>query len=188
MNQKHFRLQAFEECWPGVTRPPEISGVISREQTGSVVIEFQITDNADSIDWPHLQAGISGQRRDELWKHTCLELFIQPVAQKQYWEFNVSPAGDWNCYHFTDYRNEMKTEDSVESIKTWLSRSDDLQTTVQITLPLPPALKDTDWSVGVCAVLQDKQQSLHYYAIKHCDKKPDFHLSNSFTLVLKNEP
>ncbi len=34
----------------------------------------------------------------------------------KYWEFNLSPAGDWNVYRFTDYRQGMEEETAISSL------------------------------------------------------------------------
>ena len=49
-----------------------------------------------SADSPH--------RKNALWEETCFELFLGLQNSEEYREFNFSPAGHWNVYRFTAYR------------------------------------------------------------------------------------
>ncbi|MDO4896499.1 MAG: hypothetical protein Q3971_03965 [Moraxella sp.] len=42
-------------------------------------------------------------RADFLWQKTCLECFFD-VGQSDYIEMNFTPQGEYNLYHFDDYR------------------------------------------------------------------------------------
>src|SRR5579862_4953174 len=44
---------------------------------------------------------------EELWKHTCFEVFIASGARGEYDELNFSPAKRWAAYHFDAYRHGM---------------------------------------------------------------------------------
>ena len=35
----------------------------------------------------------TGERRDELWRHTCFEAFVSAAEGSGYYEFNFSPPG-----------------------------------------------------------------------------------------------
>lgn len=52
-----------------------------------------------------IPVGGAGERCDNLWEHTCFELFIACTGSTAYREFNFSPAGQWAAYDFTDYRS-----------------------------------------------------------------------------------
>jgi hypothetical protein len=47
-----------------------------------------------------LPAWRAGERRDELWRHTCFEAFVSAREESGYYEFNFSPSGDWAAYRF----------------------------------------------------------------------------------------
>ena len=47
----------------------------------------------------------TAQRQDNLWRHTCFEVFLGRPGAKGYWELNIAPNGDWNLYQFSDYRS-----------------------------------------------------------------------------------
>ena len=42
---------------------------------------------------------------DDLWQHTCFELFIGAKNDAEYYEFNFSPSGEWAAYEFRNYRD-----------------------------------------------------------------------------------
>src|SRR4026207_875348 len=43
-------------------------------------------------------------RKGGLWQKTCFDFFLAIRGEPQYWEFNMSPAGDWNAYRMDSYR------------------------------------------------------------------------------------
>jgi hypothetical protein len=62
------------------------------------------------------------RRLDDLWRTTCFEFFLGAAADPGYWEVNLSPAGHWNVYRFTDTRQGMEPERSVQALPFRLSR------------------------------------------------------------------
>ena len=69
-------------------------------------IRYEVCGELDQILFPALAE--SPSRKDELWKATCFEFFIAIMDQPRYWEFNISPSGDWNVYVMDAYREEAK--------------------------------------------------------------------------------
>ncbi|SFV71438.1 hypothetical protein MNB_SV-13-134 [hydrothermal vent metagenome] len=53
------------------------------------------------------------ERKDELWKESCFELFIANRNNSLYYELNISPSTNWNFYHFSDYKTDMKEEKNI---------------------------------------------------------------------------
>ena len=47
-------------------------------------------------------------RKDELWRTTCFEAFLKPVAQDGYMEWIFAPSGDLAAFGFTAYREGME--------------------------------------------------------------------------------
>ena len=54
---------------------------------------------------------IATERTEELWRHTCMEVFIaaRPAGADSgpYLEFNLAPGGQWAAYRFSGYRAGM---------------------------------------------------------------------------------
>ena len=108
-------------------------------------------------------------RKDELWRHTCLELFIGEPGNKRYAELNLSPSGDWQSYHFDDYRDGMTLSNEllVERIAAD-AESKQLSAMVRMNIDIDPLL------LGPAAVIEFTDGNLHYFALEH-GKQPDFH-------------
>ena len=75
---------------------------------GEWVLEFHIGVPPASLILP---APAEPTRADELWKHTCCELFLLNPADNSYLEFNFSPSGQWAAYRFDSYRAGMRNLD-----------------------------------------------------------------------------
>jgi hypothetical protein len=144
-----------------------------------LILTYSAGGALNQILWP---ASLSSQpqRRDELWKHTCFEAFIKPVGQDRYWEINISPAGDWNVYRFTSYRNEMTREEAVQALHPIFTRNGD-QWRLSYEIWVPAWAVATELEVGLTSVIEDTSGEISYWAIHHAGAQPDFHLANSFT-------
>ncbi|MCR9270195.1 MAG: DOMON-like domain-containing protein [Hyphomonadaceae bacterium] len=124
-----------------------------------------------------------GGRRDQLWQHTCFELFVRDTASDQYFEFNFSPGGDWAAYAFDHYRqggrNLNCTPPKIETIQT------DARLTVSVSqLEWPPEIVTEPRQFGPTAILETKSGSRSYWALDHLGEAPDFHRSETFQLSL----
>lgn len=181
MPQQTFKLIPFNKDRESTAGQIQVSGNIQRE--GNILtIAYDITDSYYEIHWPNPVA--KPLRKDALWQNTCMELFIAPWGVKGYWEFNFAPNGEWNCYRFDEMRVGQKPEFSIQSIESKLLDINSTHKQLRVTVPLFKEIMNSTWSVGVCAVVRDKNRALHYYALTHCSQEPDFHLRNSFMLTL----
>lgn len=128
----------------------------------------------------------AAERRDELWRHTCFEAFVSTPEASGYYEFNISPGGDWAAYQFEDYRRGMtpaplRTPPAVEANARpgHFALSATLELGGLGTLEHAPQL----W-LALAAVLEDEQGSLSYWALRHAPGKPDFHHRAAYALKL----
>jgi hypothetical protein len=131
-------------------------------------------------------------RCDRLWEHTCFEAFLALENHKNYWELNLSPEGNWNFYSFTDYRQGQAQEIAVQSLDTFRTEITPHCFRLETRLNLASLRNFENWSlsslplsVGLTAVLENKDQGLSYWAIRHLGDQPNFHLRESFSLVLE---
>ena len=123
-------------------------------------------------------------RRDRLWEETCFEFFIAPKHSPQYWEFNLSPSGHWNVYHFDDYRKGMKVEASFEELPSDVHRQLD-SLAVEVQADLGKIVKaGVPIQAAISAVIKRQDGTVTYWALSHCGEQPDFHLRDSFTIEL----
>ncbi len=128
-------------------------------------------------------------RADELWRHTCFEVFLQVPGSAAYWEFNFSPSGQWAAYQFTGYRAGMRPFEPVVAptieMQTERERFAMRVTLDLTTLGLPP---NGVWRAGLSAIIEGsgEGQGPHtsWWALAHPPGKPDFHHACNFALDL----
>jgi hypothetical protein len=131
------------------------------------------------------------QRRDEIWKSTCFEIFVGSKDPGPYLELNLCPSGDWNLYVFDHYREGMRWVDRAQAplrgheISSQLDRA-----TWQAHLPsegsveVAQILASPSLVLGATAVIEYQDGTREYWALTHAGEKPDFHIRESFRLVL----
>ncbi|MGN6155080.1 MAG: DOMON-like domain-containing protein [Sphingomicrobium sp.] len=119
-------------------------------------------------------------RKDELWRTTCFEAFLQPVGEDSYREWNFAPSGDWAAYDFSGYREGMAPADVAEPYVrmednfTWWA--------LGATIAVDAA---QEWRLGLSAVIEEEDGTKSYWALAHPNpEKPDFHLADCFVAKL----
>ncbi|MEL6578574.1 MAG: DOMON-like domain-containing protein [Cyanobacteria bacterium J06621_12] len=129
------------------------------------------------------QAAASPLRQFDLWEHTCCEFFLGIPNSTEYWEFNLSPAGHWNVFHFLNYRQNIAEEMAFNCLPFQVSSSGrGLQLSLKLDLSKIIA-SEQSLAVGITAVIED-QAGLSYWALSHPNKEADFHLRDSFIIEL----
>lgn len=120
---------------------------------------------------------------DNLWQHTCFELFIAEEEGSGYREFNFSPSAQWAAYRFASYRERDFSfwQRSAPQIK--LHRlADGCRLEVQLpAATLPPGKRPR---LGLNAVIEAVDGSKSYWALAHGAEQPDFHHAQNFALTL----
>lgn len=120
------------------------------------------------------------ERAVELWKTTCFEAFLRPLGEEGYREWNFSPSTRWAAYDFSGYRKDMAEAEldtppyvRMEDNFTWWA--------LGATIAVPA---DTNWELGLSAVLEEKDGTKSYWALAHPGEKPDFHDPGCFAARL----
>ena len=174
MDNHKFCLQPFQ--------PIKIDAKITSEITqDNHIINFrhELKSDIKKLDVP--QIADKEARKDELWQTTCFELFIGIENSPRYWEFNISPSGDWNVYRFDDYRQRMQEESKVESLNIYIDRGFyDLLVGVDKFDLRNLTSENCNFNVSMTAVVKEKTGNISYWALKHCGEEADFHLRDSF--------
>jgi hypothetical protein len=127
------------------------------------------------------------QRRDQLWEATCFECFLAPQNSRHYWEFNLSPSQDWNCYRFDDYRRGMTPETawSVSPLQIDQLIKQDNQYWLTCHLDFCPLFpQPVPLQLGVTMVIADHAGNLSYWALSHPAPHADFHQRQSWLITL----
>ena len=152
---------------------------------GSIGVEFDLYGLLGHLVLPEQSASVD-KRCDELWRHTCFELFVREENNEKagYFECNFSPCGDWNIFSLVSYRKEMVPADVVSAPKI----------TTEITKKIFSLRAEVDLiglvsessniEVGVCCIVENRDGKLGYWALSHPGEAPDFHDSRSFIVRL----
>jgi hypothetical protein len=138
-----------------------------------VWLRYAAYGDVGRVLWPE---AVEPGRADDLWRHTCFEVFAP--ADDGYREFNLSPSGAWASYRFDGYRSGMTTASEraetldLEATESWI--------TLEALVEAPPEAV----RIGLCAVIEDMEGGISYWALAHPPGKPDFHHPDSFAMTL----
>ena len=159
------------KVWANIEHAASLAAVASTNiwfGVGSPAERFVIPESAEP------------DRADELWKTTCFEAFLRPLGEESYLEWNFAPSGQWAAYEFSGYRaNRVPAEVEappyirVEDNFTWWA--------LGATIAVPA---DTNWELGLSAVLEEKGGKKSYWALGHAGEEPDFHNAGCFAARL----
>ncbi|NEQ19514.1 MAG: DOMON-like domain-containing protein [Microcoleus sp. SIO2G3] len=178
MNDQTFKMQPFPSAKP--IPDLKIAGNIAR-QGNQFTIHYALLGNVKEVAIaqggakPNAQrAGYANARRaassetilapsdtparkHELWKDTCFEFFVGIKNSDQYWEFNLSPAGDWNIYRFDAYRQGMQEETAFTALPFSIQHlSDGLAIALDVDLDkIVPANQAIEVGITTVSVFDD---------------------------------
>ena len=166
-------------CFPGRTCEPVNSIDFQAEiDAASLSFEFLVRGDIDAVRWPTVG---KAERRDNLWKTTCLEVFLTLPAPGSYAEFNFSPSGDWAAYAFSDYREGMTPLQCGSPNIAVQRASSETRISIQLNA-FDSTVLTSGGKLAASAVIEDRSGALHYWALAHPGPKPDFHHPDSFIL------
>ena len=168
-------------CHPQDPSPSirEIDVLVAQVETGSLMLTFRLAGDVSALNIPECA---SPGRADNLWQHTCFEVFVMQGEGPEYREFNLSPSGEWAVYDFRGYRNGGVLEDEFTPGIVVQRTKDRLELTAEISRGLLPHGRPL--KLGLSAVIEDVDAILSYWALRHTAGKPDFHHTDAFTLQL----
>lgn len=180
MAQKTIRLHPFETRFPADL---DITCAVNRRYHVLQIV-FRIHGNLNAISIsPWVKNPI---RRHRLWEKTCLECFAAIEETSAYWEFNFSPSGDWNVYHFDGYRQGMKEEAAFQRLEIDIRQVENfLSVECILDLNILGLSRQMLW-IGPAAVIQSIEGHNTHWASVHPEAKPDFHCKDNF--ILKTAP
>lgn len=175
-----YSLQPF--VTPVSSPPPnlKIVGNISRH-ANTLAISYEILGDLAQLAIP---TSVVPARKHELWEETCLEFFLGIKNSPQYWEFNSSPAGHWNVYRFTHYRQGMQAEMAFESLPFSVQNlPNSLSLVLEINLD-KIVQANLALEIGISAVIKTKDGKVTYWGLTHPSPQADFHRRDSFIVQL----
>jgi hypothetical protein len=176
----HCALRLHPDCRSGAIR--SIEADVTRSSPSGLAVRYLLTGDTRRLVLP-LPSGAA--RADELWRHTCFELFLRPGGEDAYFEFNFAPSLQWAAYAFDSYRSGMRPLDFAPPRLE--IRQDKMNLELQVALALdqlPEFGRERVWNVGLSAVIKETNGEISHWALTHPAAKPDFHHSGSFVLAL----
>jgi hypothetical protein len=131
-------------------------------------LTFKLSGDLENYKLPKTK---KAERKDELWRESCFELFLATEEEEVYYEFNFSPTLAWNVYRLEHYRAEPKAIDEVELVKFEVKRT---QETLFIEIILDvQTLKFNSYNLAT--ILLNKQDKREFWSLKAKGNTPDFH-------------
>lgn len=175
MKERKFALQ------PWAPRSDlKITGKIAR-RAQTIALHYELRGELAAVALPP-PADVPA-RRQGLWAETCFEFFLGSQNSPHYWEFNLSPAGHWNVYHFADYRQGMAEEAAFASLPFRVrGQADSWLLTLKVDLAKIVS-PNQSLEIGISAVLKLREGETTYWALGHPGPQPDFHRRDSFSIV-----
>lgn len=162
-----------------------ITGKISL-QSNIITLHYLLAGKIEEILLP--TKSMNPTRKDDLWKMTCFEFFLAIKDQSQYWEFNMSPSGDWNVYHMDAYRRIGFREETLIQRLPFDVQSEAGAFHLNALVDLHPILQpDQFLEFGITAIIQTTEGNETYWALTHPASAADFHLRESFILGLAEQ-
>ena len=171
-------------CHPGIVcnTIQTVQVKVESEPQGNLQLSYELTGDLAQIHIPEPQppAAVDG-----LWEHTCFEMFVAVEGEAKYHEFNFSPSGQWAAYAFSSYRvGSVWTANRRPVICFARSNEHLLLEAVIAAADLPRNVTGKPLQLGLAAVIEAKDGSCSYWALRHPEARPDFHHRAGFILSL----
>jgi len=159
----------------GLTASARVGGA------GKLAVRFALDADMDRIAVPHLA---TPARRDELWQHTCFEIFVALPNVDAYCELNFSPSTEWAMYGFVGYRRGMSpiAVRRPPRVAVRPTRRSLVLHAVTHLEELPMPASGQTLRAGLAAVIEEADGRLTYWALTHPAALPDFHHRLGFAL------
>jgi hypothetical protein len=165
----------------GLTASARVGGA------GKLAVRFVLDADMSQVALPTLRPSV---RTDELWQHTCFEVFVGLPDSDAYVELNFSPSTAWAMYGFVGYRRGMTPLEVKRSPRVAvrpMARGLVLEAVTYLAeLPMPQA--GSPLRAGAAAVVEEKDGRLTYWALTHPSALPDFHHRLGFVLQVGTQP
>jgi hypothetical protein len=176
-------VQRFELGPFSAKNLPEIKILGTVDQFGNQLhLEYEVYGDVNSILLPQPSTPV---RQDDLWKTSCFEFFIAVPNAPRYWEFNMSPSGQWNVYCMDAYRRVGFREESAFHQLPFEFRKVETGLYLEIFIDLQPIIPfGQTIEIGIAAVIQAVNSQQTFWALVHPGEQADFHSRDSFVIEL----
>ena len=165
----------------GITASARIGGA------GKLAVRFVLDADMSQVVLPKLRPAA---RTDELWRHTCFEVFVALPDSDAYCELNFSPSTEWAMYGFVAYRRGMTPIEVRRPPRVAVRPTQRglVLTAVTYLAELPMPQPGSPLRAGATAVVEEKDGRLTYWALTHPSALPDFHHRLGFVLQVGKQP
>lgn len=150
------------------------------ERSKIIRLKFQIEGEVEKIGLSSNSRGFEKTqqlRQHGLWNATCFELFLKPVGQEHYYEFNWNTESAWNLYRFDRYRIPQPPMENFEfslNKKSWNGKT--------LELEIFNESPHEKFKAGLSAILLDTKGTMDFFALSHPAREADFHDARSFAV------
>lgn len=177
MNETQLRSHPATPC----TAVRNLAVRITEAAGGSLHLVYSLKASQSKLRIP---ATVPAVRAEELWRHTCFEVFVRRAGEKGYVEFNFSPSGEWAAYRFRSYRKAGASLDEIPPPEMRVRQTARRLEVEAVINPRPLLAPNGQLQLGVSAVIEATDGALSYWALQHPSEKPDFHHPDSFAISL----
>ncbi len=115
----------------------------------------------------------STPRRDYLLLKNCFEFFIKAKDSPSYLEFNFSPKGEWNVFHFSSYR---KNKEIYKALELSFFEHKVQNNKIHYNYKLNGSTFQNFEHYHSTAIIYDGKKPNYFHELGHISLKPDFHL------------
>jgi hypothetical protein len=178
------RMQLFSHPATPMPQVNSLGVALSAAGDGGLEVGFDCRCSPLALRLPDARPA---EAADELWRHTCCELFVGVAGEAAYREFNCSPSGQWAMYDFSAYRMRDPSGPGLTvPMPRIIFTADAGGWTLQARLDAAafPQAAPGRIELGIAAVLEAADGSLSYWALRHAAAQPDFHRRATFLLRL----
>lgn len=165
----------------------DIAVRVWRSAAGVLTLAFQIDGDLEQLRVPPPRPARIAHR---LWQHTCCEAFVAVKGATAYHELNFAPSGEWAAYAFSGYREGTPLEDQALAPGIAV-RQGGRGLTLDALVPLAhlsPSYARAALRLGLSAVIEARDGTRSYWALRHPPGPPDFHHQDAFALRLPPPP
>jgi len=141
-------------------------------------LTFKVSGDLENYKLPKTK---KEERKDELWRESCFELFLATEEDEAYYEFNFSPTLAWNVYRLEYYRAEPKMIDEVELVEFEVKQTKETLF-IEIILDVQ-TLKFNSYNLAT--ILLNNQEEREFWSLKAKGDTPDFHSRLEFYAIIK---
>lgn len=178
-------LKVALACHPATpcTTLAAVEASLTQAPCGALDVHYRLSGDVRRLLVPASQPPAP---TDGLWQHTCCELFVAVAGEPAYREFNFSPSGQWAAYAFDAYRQRAAHPLSIPAPRSRLQVTEEgVELFVELAPDaLPRTAPGTVLQVGLSTVVEARDGTFSYWALRHPSPRPDFHHRDAFDLTL----